>query len=139
MCVKKKQIQTNKMSARFSRRARIAFGDQLQSAAAESGRRRGRDGQTVAGTSPPPGQCCLRHGKTATVVSLSPAGLYIGRLGAFSRTGGTCWRLTAGWRLHMLRCTLRRTENFRQPPPQTTIMTLFLKYNPWFYYNNLSS
>jgi len=63
------------MGARFSRRARIAFGDQLQSAAAESGSRRGHDGQTVAGTSPPPGQCCPRHDNTATVVSLSPARL----------------------------------------------------------------
>jgi len=49
----------------FCRQARIAFGDQLQYAAAESGRRRGGDGQTVAGTSPPPpGQCCPRHGNT---------------------------------------------------------------------------
>jgi len=29
-------------------------------------------------------------------------------------------------------------ENFSRPPPRTTNTTLFLKYDPWFYYNNLS-
>jgi hypothetical protein len=76
-CVKTKKITKKQLKYvhAFCRRARIAFGDQLQYAAAESGRRRGRDGQTVAGTSPPPppGQCCPRHGNTTIVVTLSPA------------------------------------------------------------------
>lgn len=73
----------------FCRRARIAFGDQLQYAAAESGRRRDRDGQTVAGTSPPPpGQCCPRHGNTTISRHPNTRQLENGKRGAFARAEG---------------------------------------------------